>query len=212
MQVFDSLTRATLHGPTHLTIGNFDGFHRGHRALIERMQADARTEGAATGLLTFHPHPRTVLRPGLKVTSLTSLTERLALYTQAGLDFTVIHPFTQATAQTEPDDFLRLLHEHLGVTKLWVGPDFALGRNRKGDIPFLRHSGRTLGIEIDHDWAVVLIGAGDLGHALAHYQRFATSGFDIVGVFDNDPEKIDGPLGRFTVRDIADRSRCAIWR
>ena len=149
MQVFDSLTRAMLHGPTHLTIGNFDGFHRGHWALIERMQADASTEGAATGLLTFHPHPRTVLRPELKITSLTSLTERLALYTQAGLDFTVIHPFTQATAQTEPDDFLRLLHGHLGVTKLWIGPDFALGRNRKGDIPFLRQFGSTLGIEIE---------------------------------------------------------------
>ncbi len=149
MQVFDSITRAMLDGPTHLTIGNFDGFHRGHQALIERMQAEARAEGAATGLLTFHPHPRTVLRPGLQITSLTSLTERLALYGQAGLDFTVVHPFTQATAQTEADEFLRLLHGHLGVTKLWVGPDFALGRDRKGDIPFLRHFGKTLGIEID---------------------------------------------------------------
>jgi len=149
MQVFDSLNRAMLQGPTHLAIGNFDGFHRGHQALIERMQADANAEGATTGLLTFHPHPRTVLRPNQKITSLTSLTERLALYQRAGLDFTVIHPFTEATAQTEPEDFLRLLHRHLGVTKLWVGPDFALGRNRKGDIPFLRQLGNVLGIEIE---------------------------------------------------------------
>ncbi len=148
MQVFDSITRAMLQGPTHLTIGNFDGFHRGHHSLIERMQAAAHAEGATTGLLTFHPHPRTVLRPGLQSASLTSITKRLALYTQADLDFTVIHPFTHVTAQTEPDDFLRMLHKHLGVTTLWVGPDFALGRNRKGDVPYLRQFGSTLGINI----------------------------------------------------------------
>ena len=149
MQVYDSITRARLDGPTHLTIGNFDGVHRGHQALIKTMQAAARAEGAANGLLTFHPNPRAVLRPGLQTTFLTSLSERLALYAQAGLDFTIVHPFTQATAQTAPDDFLRLLHGHLGISKLWVGPDFALGRNRQGDIPFLRQFGSTLGIKID---------------------------------------------------------------
>ena len=148
MQVYDSITRVRLDGPTHLTIGSFDGVHRGHRALIKKMQAAARAEGATNGLLTFHPHPRTVLRPGLQTTFLTSLSERLNLYTQAGLDFTIVHPFTLATAQTAPDDFLRLLHGHLGISKLWVGPDFALGRNREGGIPFLREFGATLGIEI----------------------------------------------------------------
>jgi len=90
-----------------------------------------------------------VLNPGLQTTFLTSLSERLALYAQTGLDFTIVHPFTLATAQTPPDDFLRLLHGHLGLSKLWVGPDFAFGRNREGDIPFLRQFGATLGIEIE---------------------------------------------------------------
>jgi riboflavin kinase/FMN adenylyltransferase len=149
MQVYDSITRARLDGPTHLTIGNFDGVHRGHLALIKAMQAAARAEGAANGLLTFHPHPRSVLNPGLQTAFLTSLSERLDLYAQAGLDFTIVHPFTRATAQTTAADFLHLLRGHLGVTRLWVGPDFALGRNREGDIPFLRQFGATLGVEIE---------------------------------------------------------------
>ena len=149
MQIYESITDAALPGATHLTIGNFDGVHRGHRAIIAAMRAAARAEGAACGLLTFHPHPRSVLRPDQPVATLSSLGERLELYAAAGLDFTIIHPFTPATAQTEAEDFLRLLHSHLGVRRLWMGPDFALGRNRRGDVAFLQEHGVGLGIKVE---------------------------------------------------------------
>ena len=138
MQVYESIQAATLTGPTYLTIGNFDGVHRGHKVLIAAMCAAARDANAACGLLTFHPHPRSVLRPHQPVVSLTSLYERLSLFGETSLDFVVVHPFTQETAQTEAEDFLKLLHGHLGAVMLWVGPDFALGRGRRGTVDFLR--------------------------------------------------------------------------
>ncbi len=148
MQVFESITAAHLKGPTHLTIGSFDGMHRGHRALIAAMQEAAHADGAACGLLTFHPQPRAVLRPEQPVASISSLAERLKLYAQAGLDFTIVHPFTRRTAQTEPEDFMDLLKDHLALTDLWVGPDFALGRNRRGDVDFLQAYGEKIGVRV----------------------------------------------------------------
>ena len=148
MQVFESIHAAHLKGPTHLTIGSFDGMHRGHQALIAAMQAAARPQGAACGLLTFHPHPRAVLRPDKPVASITSLAQRLKLYARAGLDFTIVHPFTRQTAQTEPEAFMDQLKEHLALTDLWIGPDFALGRNRRGDVPFLKAYGAQIGVTV----------------------------------------------------------------
>ena len=148
MQVFESISAAHLQGPTHLTIGSYDGMHRGHQALIAAMQEAARAQGAACGLLTFHPHPRAVLRPDRPIATISSLAERLKLYAQAGIDFTIVHPFTRQTAQTEPEDFMDLLKEHLALTDLWVGPDFALGRNRRGDVAFLRAYGERIGVRV----------------------------------------------------------------
>ncbi len=148
MQVFESITAAHLKGPTHLTIGSFDGMHRGHRALIMAMQEAAHQDGAACGLLTFHPHPRAVLFPDKPVASISSLAERLKLYALAGLDFTIVHPFTKQTAQTEPEAFMDLLKEHLALTDLWIGPDFALGKNRRGDVPFLLEYGKKIGVKV----------------------------------------------------------------
>ncbi|HHB91493.1 MAG TPA: bifunctional riboflavin kinase/FAD synthetase [Anaerolineae bacterium] len=148
MQVFESITAAQLQGPTHLTIGNFDGMHRGHRALIATMQADAHAHGAACGLLTFHPHPRSVLHPDQPIASINSLAERLKLYAQAGLDFAIIHPFTRRTAQTEPEAFMDLLKAHLALSDLWVGPDFAMGRARRGNVAFLREYGQKIGVRV----------------------------------------------------------------
>lgn len=149
MQVYESIASASLGGPTFLTIGNFDGVHRGHRALIAAMCQAAKREGAACGLLTFHPHPRSVLRPDQAVPTLTSLHERLALFEQTELDFVILHPFTPATAETEAEDFLHLLHRHLSLSRLWLGADFALGRGRKGTVEFLRRHGQELGVGVD---------------------------------------------------------------
>jgi riboflavin kinase/FMN adenylyltransferase len=171
MQVFESINAAHLKGPTHLTIGSFDGMHRGHRALIEAMQEAAHADGAACGLLTFHPHPRAVLFPDRPVASINSLAERLKLYALAGLDFTIVHPFTRRTAQTEPEDFMDMLKEHLALTSLWIGPDFALGKDRRGDVAFLRAYGEKIGVAVhttpEFHWEGVPVRSSRIRNAIA---------------------------------------------
>ncbi|NOZ73336.1 MAG: bifunctional riboflavin kinase/FAD synthetase [Chloroflexi bacterium] len=147
MQVYESIDHAALSGPTFLTIGNFDGVHRGHRALITSMRKAAHENGAAAGLLTFHPHPRSILRPSQAVSLLTSLFTRLSLYEETGLDFVILQPFTPNTAHTPAAEFIHRLHSHLRLSQLWIGPDFALGRNREGNVPFLRAYGKEHGFE-----------------------------------------------------------------
>jgi riboflavin kinase / FMN adenylyltransferase len=153
MQTLLDIYQAQIAGPTLLTIGNFDGLHRGHQALLQQLQhlADdaahhqplsARPQ---TGLVTFDPHPLAVLRPDHAIHLLTTPRERLALAAETGLDFGMIQPFTHELAQLEPQAFMRLLKRHLGLAALVVGPDFALGRNRSGNLDTLRQVGQELG-------------------------------------------------------------------
>lgn len=100
------------------------------------------------------------------------------------------------------------LGDRLGISSAQIRKDLShfgeFGKQGTGyDVIFLRDQLKRI-LNLNHNWPVVLIGAGDLGHALAHYQRFAIGGFDIVGVFDNDPEKIGKSYGRYTVRDVAE--------
>ncbi len=104
---------------------------------------------AKTALVTFDPHPLAVLRPELANPLLTTPRERLLLAAQAGIDLGVIQPFTRELAQLTPHDFVKLLVTHLGMVTLVVGPDFALGRNRAGDLPTLAALGQTLGFTVE---------------------------------------------------------------
>ena len=148
MQVYDSVAHARLASGSVLSVGNYDGVHRGHQHLIGQMRAQARAVGLQVGLVTFDPHPLAVLRPELKLANLTSLSERLALLARAGLDFAVVQPFTKETAQTSAHDFLAQLARQLQLKSLWVGPDFALGRGREASGPGLDRLGEVLGFGV----------------------------------------------------------------
>ncbi|MBX3014345.1 MAG: bifunctional riboflavin kinase/FAD synthetase [Caldilineaceae bacterium] len=153
MQKFVDLTQMQLSGPSFVTIGNFDGLHRGHQALLRKVREAAQQAYATgavqtlpqSGFITFDPHPLAVLRPALSHSLLTTPSERLALAEQIGIDFGVIQPFTTAIAQLEAREFIELLKRHIGLAGLVVGPDFALGRGRKGDLAALRELGQELG-------------------------------------------------------------------
>lgn len=100
------------------------------------------------------------------------------------------------------------LGDRLGISSAQIRKDLShfgeFGKQGTGyNVTYLRDQLKRI-LNVNRDWSVVLIGAGDLGNALAHYHRFASSGFNIVGVFDNDPEKIGIPLGRHMVRDVAE--------
>ncbi len=148
MEIIDDLPSANLNSDTILTIGAFDGVHRGHQHLIQQMVEEARQTKRLTGLITFYPHPSAVLSPYNPTRYLSTPGEKAALLERLGLDILAILPFDQDMAQTSARDFVVLVSQHLRLAELWVGEDFALGRGRKGDVKALRALGQELGFTV----------------------------------------------------------------
>lgn len=131
-----------------ITIGSFDGVHLGHQQIIKQITAGAHQAGVPAVVLTFYPHPSVVLRgprPGLY---LTMPEEKASLLGSLGVDIVITYPFDRQVAETSPRDFIQKLHQHLHFQQLWVGYDFALGRDRAGDIPYLRSLGEEFGYQV----------------------------------------------------------------
>ncbi len=131
-----------------LTIGAFDGVHRGHQQLLEQVRQRARALGCASAVITFDPHPRAVLAPGNAVPYLTPLDEKIVLLDQAGVDLLIILTFTREMADMPAATFLQLIRDYLNIKELMVGPDFALGRQREGTLPLLEQIGARLGFGV----------------------------------------------------------------
>jgi riboflavin kinase/FMN adenylyltransferase len=148
VQVYRGLPETAL-GPSAVTIGSFDGIHRGHQAVIARTMEEAAAEDLLPTLLTFEPHPRCVLDPPNCPRSLTTLDEKLELLERCGLAATVVYPFEPETRLVAAADFMRSLDEHLQLRVLVAGPDFALGRRREGDVGWLRRDGAERGYRLE---------------------------------------------------------------
>jgi riboflavin kinase / FMN adenylyltransferase len=148
MELLDDLSKASLRQETILTIGAFDGVHRGHQALIDQVVARARATDRLAALLTFHPHPAAVLAPDRAPRYLTTPGEKVALLEGLGLDLVVLLSFTRETAATPARDFMEAVSRHMRLRELWIGADFALGHNREGNVPRLRELGGELGYEV----------------------------------------------------------------
>jgi riboflavin kinase/FMN adenylyltransferase len=148
MRVIGELAKARLQQETILTIGTFDGVHRGHQALIGALVAQARATGCLAAVLTFHPHPVMILAPSRAPRYLTTPGEKLALLESLGVDLVVLQQFNQQVAATSARDFMEMVSRQLRVRELWVGADFALGKNREGDVPRLQELGRDLGYDV----------------------------------------------------------------
>ncbi len=146
--VRDELRHAVTSGKHAVTIGVFDGVHRGHAMLIEHARNEAKTRGLGTGVVTFHPNPLAVLRPGSPFAYLTTLEQRVELLKATGVDWVAVVQFTSELSLVSAEDFARLLVEEAGMRLLVVGEDFALGRGREGDVPRLRELGTQLGFEV----------------------------------------------------------------
>ncbi len=131
-----------------LTIGSFDGIHRGHQAIVERLTSGAHQSGAPAVVLTFHPHPSVVLGKRSSAQYLTNPDERAELLSALGVDLLITHPFNPAVASHSARGFLRYLQRHLGFHELWVGHDFAMGRDREGDVHRLADLGAELGYRL----------------------------------------------------------------
>ena len=148
MEIIDDLSSINLNSDTILTVGAFDGVHRGHQHLIQQMIEEARQAKRLAGLITFYPHPSAVLSPYNPTRYLSTPGEKAALLERSGLDILAILPFDQEMAQTSAWDFMGRVRRHLHTVELWVGADFALGRAREGDVEALRAMGQELGFTV----------------------------------------------------------------
>lgn len=133
---------------TVLTVGAFDGIHLGHQALIRQSIARARAASRAAGLVTFTPHPAAVLYPERAPHVLTSPETKLALLRDVGLDLVALLPFTPQLAATSAQTFVEHLCRRLRMRELCVGPDFALGSDRQGDLAALQRLEPLLGFTV----------------------------------------------------------------
>lgn len=146
MQHYRSLTEVSLQD-SWLTVGVFDGVHRGHQELMKALTAGAHATGAPAVVLTFDPHPAVVFGRGeIKLLSLPD--ERAEILGDLGVDVVITHPFDRDVASTPAADFMVQLKKHLGLQQLVVGYDFALGRNREGDVTRLTAIGKELGYKV----------------------------------------------------------------
>jgi len=148
MELLRDLKTATLEKPSVLTIGVFDGVHLGHQYLVDRLIDSARRTGCLAGVVTFDCHPDEVLVLDKDIRYLTAPDEKLNLLATLGLDFVVNLPFTRDMAQTTAREFVISLFEGLQMRELWIGPDFALGRDRKGDARYLESLADEMGFRL----------------------------------------------------------------
>ena len=145
---------------TVVTIGNFDGVHLGHRAILNRVCHRARELSGQGVAITFDPHPLKVLRPELNLPMLTTPAQKLELLAAAGLEAVVVLPFTPAFAALPARDFvLQYFCDRLRVREVVVGHDYSFGRGREGNIDLLKEMGREHGFTVQVVWAVEVDGA-----------------------------------------------------
>jgi len=136
-------------GPSHATIGSFDGIHRGHQALLKPLIAGARAAGAASVLVTFEPHPRCVIDPDHCPPLLTTLEEKTWLLDQLGLDHVVVIPFTRQIAALSAATFMERLLRGIELRRIVVGESHRFGHGQRGDPAFLRRLGTRHGFTVE---------------------------------------------------------------
>ena len=135
---------------TALTIGNFDGVHRGHQAMLARLKERARALGLSACVLTFEPHPLELFAPQTAPTRLTSLREKLELLAVHDIERVHVSRFNRAYAGISPQDFIeRLLLQGLGMRWLLIGDDFRFGAKRAGDFGLLQEASRRHGFGLE---------------------------------------------------------------
>jgi len=122
-----------------LTIGNFDGIHLGHRKILENVLAESKRTGGPACVYTFRPHPQEVLRPGTQVKLLTHYDEKVAILASLGVDVVVEEPFSQEFFTLSAREFFeKVIVKGFKAASLFVGHDFAFGKNREGNLDLLR--------------------------------------------------------------------------
>ena len=190
--------------PCALTIGNFDGVHRGHQALASGLVADARRHGLLSCVLTFEPHPReffAVSKP--EPVRIANLRDKLEALAALEVDRVCVAHFNQSLAATSAQDFITgILADGLHTRRLLVGDDFRFGARRQGDFKLLRQMGQSLGMDVRAMPTVL-----EQGHRVSSSlvrQALAAADFGRVGQLLGRPYRLSGRVihGRRLGREL----------
>lgn len=172
-------------GGTVVTVGSFDGVHRGHMAVLKEITRRAAKRRSHSVLVTFDRHPLTVVRPEVAPGLLTTPDEKKEILSQSGLDYVAFLPFTKALSEYGPEEFVDLvLRKRFRVAELVIGYDHGFGRGREGDIDLLRRLGQVQGFEVD------VVPAVESGGAPVSSTRIRAS------VGKGEVERVERDLGR----------------
>jgi riboflavin kinase/FMN adenylyltransferase len=133
-----------------ITVGTFDGVHRGHRLVLARLASRAREQGLRSVLVTFSPHPLEIVNPAAAPMLLTAGDEKSEILVETQIDYAVVLPFTQVLARYDAEQFVdEVLLRRLGMRELLIGYDHGLGRGRSGDAAMLEALGMSRGFAVE---------------------------------------------------------------
>jgi riboflavin kinase/FMN adenylyltransferase len=177
-----------------VTVGNFDGVHLGHQYLLRQVVDRARALGLRSYAITFDPHPSMVLHPERNLEQLTDADEKVRLLRELGIDDVWVCPFNRDLSRLGADEFMQVVAQRQPIAELWIGPDFAMGHDRKGTVSVLAMLGGEQG------WALHMVPPFRLdGHVVSSTAvRQALSTGDV-----KEAEKL---LGRTVLTDASLRS------
>lgn len=215
MKVYFSLDDFNKLDTAVVTTGTFDGVHIGHRKILEQLNHVARKNKGESVLLTFNPHPRIVLQPGIDLKLINSQTEKIELLKSCGIDHLIIHPFTKEFSRTTSLSFVRnILVNTIGAKKLVIGYDHHFGRNREGSFEHLKEFGPVYGFDVEEisaeDVKNITVSSTKIRKALLEgdlktANDFLGYNFPLGGQVV-EGEKIGNTLGFPTANIVADES------
>jgi len=149
MEIEQELANINPQGETLLTIGVFDGVHAGHRYLLKKLQQRAAEKNLLSGVVTFSPHPQSVLHPYNQLPCLSSLDDRVRAFQELGIKIVAVLTFTTKVAQLSTREFVSLIKKQLRMRGIMVGPDFTLGQGGEGNIDLLSSLGREMEFSVE---------------------------------------------------------------
>ena len=154
MKRVNGINNFLIHSPTILTLGTFDGVHKGHQKILKKLNSEANKAKLKSIVVTFFPHPRNVLNPRSSLKLINTIKERSELLEKSGIDFLITHPFDKTFSELSPEKFVKnILVDKLKIKKILIGYDHKFGKNRTAGIEDLKKFG------LKYDFDVIEISA-----------------------------------------------------
>ena len=149
MKRFNNINEFNCKKSTIITIGTFDGVHLGHQKILKKLNVEAENNGLESSVLTFFPHPRTVLNPNSSLKLINTIEERISLFKKSKIDNLIVHPFTKEFSELDSEDYVKnILVDQLKAKIVLIGYDHKFGKNRTADINNLKEYGKKYNFEV----------------------------------------------------------------